>query len=233
MLQPSASTLSIAPIGQAGTLRNQAYATIKRSILAMDLYDGAPQIRLEEHQLARDLGVSRTPIREALTLLEQEGLVFSVPRRGIFVARKTKRELIEMITVWAALEGTAAHLAADRASDAELAGLSALFRDFTPASLPDHLNEYAHVNIAFHQAIVGLGGCGLMVEMTANLFLHVRAIRTVSIHQGGRAERSMTEHAAIVAALQARDAERAAILVRDHALGLAAHVDAHWAQPEA
>jgi DNA-binding GntR family transcriptional regulator len=232
VLQTRGSTLSIAPIGQAATLRNQAYAMIKRSILAMDLYDGSPRIRLEENQIARDLGVSRTPIREALTLLEQEGLVCSVPRRGVFVARKTKRELIEMITVWAALEGTAAHLAANRADAADLAALSGMFEDFTPASLPDRLNDYAQANIAFHQAIVRLGGCTLMVEMTANLFLHVRAIRTVSIHQGSRAGRSMSEHAAIVAALQGRDAERAAILVRDHALGLAAHVEAHWSLPE-
>jgi DNA-binding GntR family transcriptional regulator len=226
------STLSLAPIEQATTLRTLAYNTIKRSILAMDLYDGSAQVRLEEHQIAQDLGISRTPVREALTLLEQEGLVCSVPRRGTFAARKTKREIIEMITVWATLEGMAAHLATKRADDAELALLGEMFQDFTASRLSGHLHEYSDANISFHQTIIRLGGCGLIIEMTANLFLHVRAIRTVSIHQGGRAERSMIEHAGIIAALQARDAERAAILVRDHALGLAAHVDAHWTLPE-
>jgi DNA-binding GntR family transcriptional regulator len=71
-----------------------------------------------------------------------------------------------------------------------------------------------------------------MAEMAGDLFVHVRAIRTRAIHQADRAERSLREHAAIITALRARDAERAAILVRDHALGLATHVEEHWAFPE-
>ncbi|WP_236960110.1 GntR family transcriptional regulator [Methylobacterium durans] len=232
MLQQHPQKLSLTSISGAVTLRYQAYEMIKRSILAMDIYSGAAEIRLEEKQIARDLGVSRTPVREAMTLLEQEGLVRSVPRRGLFVARKTKHELIEMITVWAALEGMAAHLAATRAEDSDLAELGSFFDAFPSSHSADRLDDYADANIAFHQAIIRLGGCNLMVEMTANLFVHVRAIRTLSIHQEGRIDRSVREHASIIAALRARDADRAATLVRDHALGLADHVNAHWALPE-
>lgn len=223
---------NLAFVGGGATLRHQAYEMIKRSILAMDIYNGSTEIRLEENHIARELGVSRTPVREAMSLLEQEGLVRSIPRRGLFVVRKTKRELIEMITVWAALEGTAAYLAATRATDAELADLGEMFDTFTLSGLANRLDDYADANIAFHQAIIRLGGCQLMVEMSANLFVHVRAIRSTSIRQDGRPDRSMREHAAIIAALQARAAERAAILVRDHALGLASHVEAHWSLPE-
>jgi DNA-binding FadR family transcriptional regulator len=96
----------------------------------MDIYGAGEEIRLDERQLSQDLGVSRTPIREALTVLEQEGFVRSVPRRGIFVIRKSKREIIELIQVWAALESMAARLAAERASDAELADLGRIFSEF-------------------------------------------------------------------------------------------------------
>src|SRR3546814_2855810 len=87
----------------------------------MDIYGHHGEVRLDERQLSQDLGVSRTPIREAISLLEQEGFVRSVPRRGIFVVRKTKAEIIEMIYIWAALESMAARLATERASDDALA----------------------------------------------------------------------------------------------------------------
>jgi DNA-binding GntR family transcriptional regulator len=232
VLHASETSLGLISIGQTVSLREQAYDSIKRSILAMDLYDGSAQIRLNEHQIAQDLGISRTPVREALTLLEREGFVCTVPRRGLFVTRKTKREVIEMITVWAALEGSAAHAAAAHANDADIRDLSRAFQDFDSSVLPAHLAAYEEANLDFHQTIIRLGGCGLMVEMTTNLFIHMRAVRSAFLHRAGRYEVSMREHAAIIAALQARDADQAAVLVRDHALGLIAHVEAHWAWPE-
>jgi DNA-binding GntR family transcriptional regulator len=84
------------------TFRKEAYAALKRAITAMDIYDHPEEIRLDERRLSEGLGVSRAPIREAITLLEQEGFVRTRPRRGIFVVRKTKREIVEMITVMAA-----------------------------------------------------------------------------------------------------------------------------------
>src|SRR5438128_8039741 len=104
-------------------LRRLACDAIKHAITEMDIYGHTGEIRLDERQLSQDLGVSRTPIREALTVLEQEGFVRSVPRRGIYVVRKTKREVIEMITVWAAIESLAARLACQRATNADLQAL--------------------------------------------------------------------------------------------------------------
>ena len=82
----------------------------------MDLYGSRTDIRLDERQLASDLGVSRTPVREALAQLEREGFIRSIPRRGIYVVRKTRPEVIELITAWAALEGMAARLATQNAT---------------------------------------------------------------------------------------------------------------------
>src|SRR5439155_891703 len=97
-------TLDMPRLDTGTTFRKEAYAALKRAITAMDIYDHAHEIRLDERRLSEGLGVSRTPIREAMTLLEQEGFVRTRPRRGIFVVRKTKREIVEMITVMAALE---------------------------------------------------------------------------------------------------------------------------------
>src|SRR5438045_5343027 len=127
--RPSA-TLDMPRLDTGTTFRNLAYAALKRAICAMDIYDRPDEIRLDERRLSEDLGVSRTPIREAMTVLEQEGFVRSVPRRGIYVVRKTKREIIEMITVWAAMESLAARLACEHATDAALHQLRALFADF-------------------------------------------------------------------------------------------------------
>jgi DNA-binding GntR family transcriptional regulator len=166
-------------------------------------------------------------VREAITLLEQEGFVRSSPRRGVFVVRKTKAELLEMIAVWAALESMSARLAAERASDADLRGLRTMFSDFETERPADHLSEYSEANIAFHQTIIRLGGCKLIADITANLFIHMRAIRKVTIGQDNRAERSIRDHMNIIDALVSRDADRAGRLVREHTFGLYAHVEKH------
>ena len=105
------------------SFKNQAYAALKDVIVSLDVYRSRADIRLDERRLAQDLGISRTPVREAMAQLEREGFVRSVPRRGIYVVRKTRREVIEMITAWAALESMAARLITQNASDEEIASL--------------------------------------------------------------------------------------------------------------
>jgi DNA-binding GntR family transcriptional regulator len=223
-------TLHVAPLGVSISLRQLAYDALKKAIMGMDIYGHAEPIRLDERQLSSELGVSRTPIREAITLLEQEGFVRSVPRRGIFVVRKTKAELIETITVFAALEGMAARLACDKASDKDLDKLG---RAFGPRPEDeDDVSEYSDRNLAFHQAIIRLSGNAKIAELTGNLILHMRAIRAVSVRQAGRLETSRREHGQILEALKARDADEAERLVRAHALGLAGHVGRYGVFPE-
>src|SRR6266699_7118612 len=123
-------TLDVSRLDTTSSFAKEAYAALKRAICAMDIYDHAHEIRLEERRLSEGLGVSRTPIREAMTLLEQEGFVRTRPRRGIYVVKKTKREIVEIITVMAGLESMAARLAAARAADAEIAELRRLMDEF-------------------------------------------------------------------------------------------------------
>ena len=115
-------SLVVPPIPQAGvSVAQLAYDALRGAILAMDAYDPDADLRLDEKRLAAELGVSRTPVREALSRLEHQGLVTILPRRGVYVARKSKAEIIEMIIAWAALEGMAARLMCERADDEESA----------------------------------------------------------------------------------------------------------------
>ena len=224
-------TLDVPRLDTGGTFAKEAYAALKRAICAMDVYDTPHEIRLDERRLSEGLGVSRTPIREAMTLLEQEGFVRTRPRRGIFVVRKSKREIVEIITVVAALESMAARLAAERASDADIAGLRRLMEDFQSgpngADEGARLDGYSEANIAFHQAIIKMSGCALLAEMTENLFIHMRVIRKITIHQDNRAARSIVDHFRIIEALERRDPGLAERLAREHTLGLAEHVERH------
>jgi DNA-binding GntR family transcriptional regulator len=222
-----APKLDVKPLDTSTSFRNQAYRAIKEAITAADIYAHPSEMRLDERQLSQALGVSRTPIREAMTLLEQEGFLRTLPRRGVFIIRKTRREIVEMVQVWAALESMAARLATQRASDAEIAGLRAMMADFQVARPDEHMDEYSDANIAFHQAIIAMSGCDLIADITENLFIHMRAIRRVTISQDNRASRSIVDHMRIIEALERRDTEAAERLVRQHTLDLAAHVEKH------
>jgi len=217
--------LVLQPLNTNMSFRDQAYAALKQAIVDADIYSHAGEVRLDERQLSVSLGVSRTPIREAMTLLEQEGLLRTVPRRGIFIVRKTKKQIVEMIEMWAALESMAARLATVNASDEDIAGLRTMFDEFRNATPAEHIDEYSDANIAFHQAIIRLSGSHLMGETIENLFIHVRAIRRMTISQADRAARSIVDHMRIIEALERRDTELAERLVRQHSLDLAAHVE--------
>lgn len=218
---------SLQPLKPGQSLRDQAYSVIRQAIVEADIYEAPHEIRLDERVLSESLGVSRTPIREALTLLEQEGFLRMIPRRGIYIVRKTKREIIEMIQMWAALESMAARLATQVATDDEIGSLRHMFDNFMSALPAEHLEEYSEANIAFHQQIVELSRSTIIKEAIKNVFLHVRAIRRMTISQDDRASRSITEHFRIIEALERRDTELAEQLVRQHSLGLATFVETH------
>ncbi|HEX3937579.1 MAG TPA: GntR family transcriptional regulator [Xanthobacteraceae bacterium] len=212
------------PIDTSFSFKSKAYAALKSVIVGMDIYGSRSDIRLDERSLAHDFGISRTPVREAMAQLEREGFVRSVPRRGVYVVRKSKREVIELITAWAALESMAARLITENASDDEIASLRNMFATFENGELRAHLDEYSEVNIEFHQTILRLSRNGVLMQLAENLFTHMRMIRRKTIGEKDRADRSIRDHIHIIEALEARDTERAEGLVRDHALGLADHV---------
>ncbi|MEE8301638.1 MAG: GntR family transcriptional regulator [Candidatus Tectomicrobia bacterium] len=170
------------------------------------------------------MGVSRTPVREALARLEQEGLV-PASCRGAFVARKTKSEILEMITVWAALESMAARLITENATDEEIASLQKLCATVEDNTSRADIDGYSDLNIRFHQAIIALSKSQLLATMTETLFIHTCSIRERTIGENDRAQRSIIDHMNIITALEDRDADLAERLSREHTLVLTAYVE--------
>ena len=210
------------------TFKTKVYGALKNAIINMDIYGSREPTWIDERQLSERLGVSRTPVREAVAMLEQEGFVKSLPRRGIVVLKKTKNEVVEMIQAWAALESMAARLVVERATDPEIAKLRTLFKDFNEGHKPaEHVSEYSSANIVFHQTLIGLSRSQLLIDMTNNLLLHVRGIRQMTIGRDDRASRSIVDHLKIIEALEQRDVALAEQRSRDHTLGLAAYVEEH------
>jgi len=225
---PSDRAISVVPIRPEPNFKDRAYTALKDAIAKLDVYGSPEPIRLDERELSDLLGVSRTPIREALAVLHQEGFVKIAPRRGVMVVRKTKHEIVQMIQAWAALESMAARLITTNANIDEIETLRCLFTSFGPDHAPiTHMDEYSSANIAFHQALIRLSGSDILVAMTDKIMIHVRAIRHRTIFARERAERSLNEHIGIIEALEARDTELAERLARDHTLRLATYVERH------
>ncbi len=218
------ANLVVEPIESEVSLKNRIYDRLRQAICAMNIYAEDAELRLDERELSVKLAISRTPIREALARLEQEGLVRIVPRRGVYIVRKTKVEILEMITVWAALESMAARLVTEQADAAEIASLRSLFTTFQDGQAQAQIDEYSETNIRFHQQIMKLSRCRLLEATADNLFIHMRSIRSRTIGEDNRAKRSIIDHLHIIEALEARDTALAERLVREHTLNLAKHV---------
>ncbi len=222
----AAAQINLRPVDSSVGLKDKVYLALKSAITAMDIYSGNQAPKLDERRLAEDLGVSRTPIREALSRLAQEGLVEMIPRRGTFVARKSKQEILEIISVWAALESMAARLATEVATDEEIGQLRRLFVTFEGPNRPQaRIDEYSDTNIQFHQRIIALSKSELLKKMADSLFVHMRAIRAQTITERDRADRSIIDHLHIIEAIEARNTELAERLVREHSFGLAEHIN--------
>lgn len=225
--------VKLKPVAVNFTLKDHIYDVLRDAILEMPIYDDTTDLRLDERTMAEQLGISRTPIREALARLEQNGFVEIQPRRGVFVRRKSREEVLEMIVVWAALESMAARLVAERASDAEIRSLRRLAAKYSQTAAKADIAEYSEQNILFHQRILELSGCAMLKSIADGLFLHMHAVRRRAMGEGDRATRSVVDHMSIIEAFENRDIELASKLVREHTMRLHEHVRRTWKRLDA
>ncbi len=223
-----ASSVTLKPVDLNFTLKDHIYDVLRDAILNTNIYDEATDLRLDERQMAEQLGISRTPIREALAKLEQNGLVEIQARKGVFICRKTRQEVMEIIVVWAALESMAARLAANEASGADIRGLRGLAEAHAAIDPQTDIVAYSEANIRFHQEILRLSDCKALSQTADTMFMHMHAVRRKAIGEADRAKRSVADHMAIVEALEARDADLAESLVREHSMRLRKHIEETW-----
>ncbi len=175
-----------------------------------------PGTRLDETRLAEEHGVSRTPLREAFQKLAAAGLIEQQPRRGVFVREVGAVELLEMFEGMAEIEASCGRLAAQRITDAALADLDAANDRCREALEAGESDAYYRENEVFHHLIYEQSGNRFLAAEAGRLHRRLKPFRRTQLHLRGRMAQSMTEHQAIVAALRAGEADRAARLLREH-----------------
>jgi DNA-binding GntR family transcriptional regulator len=224
---PPPAALRLSPIDAGATLRDQACDLLRRAIVDADIYGRAEEIRLDEHQLEAALGVSRTPIREAMTLLEREGLLHTVPRRGIYILRKTLREVVEAIHFWAALESMAARLAIQRSAGNDADAFVAMVEGALTGEPDEAPGEFSRANVAFHQGIVQLGGSSLLQRAARPIVIHIGAVLQKLADRPDIPGHNAAAHRRIVHALSSRKIEAVEQTITEHAFTLAEMVIRH------
>jgi DNA-binding GntR family transcriptional regulator len=205
---------STKPLGVRNkTLREQVFDHLREEILSSRL---SPGQELNELALSAELEVSRGPIREALGWLASEGLVKVTPRHGAIVAELTDEEFVEAYQVREALETLAIRLAVPRIESAELERLRELHQEMTELVAKDEVKEFFDANAAFHQQIVDSSGNAKLGEHYRLLMAQMGRYLARSLSLRGTIDSSPPEHAAILAAVEAGDADEAARLLANH-----------------
>ena len=201
------------------TFVRQAYRTIKARIL-QNHYPPGQQVL--EQQLANDLGMSRTPVREALIRLQNEGLVELIPRRGMRVVPLSPDDMQEIYEVLTALEVTAVELLARRGLPPEALGpLAKALQDMETCLDQDDLDGWARADARFHQTLITLSGNRRLAGMAATLADQAHRARMVTLRLRPKPVQSIREHREVLKALQAGDGRRACERHRQHRQGAA------------
>ena len=178
----------------------------------------APGTHLDEIDLARRFGVSRTPVREVLSLLAGEGLLEIRPRRGAVVARITPQRLVEMFEVMAELEGMCARLAARRISAPDLAELEAAHEACRTAALSGVADAYFYANERFHMAVYSASHNSFLTDQALVLQRRLRPYRRLQLRVRNRVAASFAEHQTVLDALREGDSQAATTALRSHVM---------------
>jgi DNA-binding GntR family transcriptional regulator len=195
------------------TLREQVVEHLREEILSSRL---APGTELGEAALARSLGISRGPLREALGQLAAEGLVTIVPRRGAVVKRLTRQEFIDAYQVREALESLAVRLAVPRLSKAEKQELHRMCAEMETDAALGNADHFFEINRRFHALLVHASGNVKLEEVHLQLIAQMARLMKKSAELRGGIEKSAAEHRAILEAIDAGDPHRAVRLLEDH-----------------
>ncbi len=197
-------------------LRDVVFETLRDAIITQVLKPGE---RLMEIQLADEMGVSRTPVREAIRKLELEGLVVMVPRKGAYVAGVSMKDIHEVYEVRSALEMLAVTLAAERITEEELDALERqVLRESEEEDKQDgsDLDNIIYIDSSFHDIIYQAAHNQRLVQFVNILQEQLQRFRAASLARPGRSKTALEEHKQIVEALSDRNGELAARLAREH-----------------
>ena len=194
-------------------LRNVVFQTLRTAILKGELKPGE---RLMELQLASKLGVSRTPIREAIRMLEQEGLAKTVPRKGAHVAKMTEKEMEDVLQVRQALEELAARTSCDRFIQAQLQELKEAHHEFEKSTLRGNVREIAQADVKFHDVIYKGADNPRLMMMLNNLREQMYRYRVEYLKDSHCYPQLVREHQEMVDAFAERNKDAVTAILRQH-----------------
>lgn len=201
------------------TLAEQVYASLKRAIVNGDLQPGE---RLKELEIARSLGASRTPVREALSLLEQEGLVAALRSGGLTVVELAENDVEEIFGLIQVLESYAGRLAAERITEKQLERLDAVCRRAEQLGDDEH-ERLSELNWRFHELLIEASDQRRLQDLIRNLRAAMQPYRAVTLTFDEFRSRSVSDHREMIALLRARAGERLERLMFEH-IGVARRV---------
>lgn len=194
-------------------LRELVFESLREAIISGAL---PPSERLMEIQLAEEMGVSRTPVREAIRKLELEGLVVMIPRKGAYVAGMSIKDIVDVFEIRGALEGLAAELAAERATDEELETMERYLVKISEEIESGDLSKVVETDTDFHTFIYKASRNARLSQIINNLREQIQRFRTTSLSFPGRMKIALEEHRKIVEAVSSRDGELARKLAQEH-----------------
>ncbi|WLW61049.1 GntR family transcriptional regulator [Achromobacter aegrifaciens] len=214
------------------TSPDHVYRAVRAHVLAL-VRDISEPVRVREEELARKLGVSRTPVREALLRLGQEGILTMERHRGALLSPLTHEQYLEWLKLRVELEGFAAREAAMNASQRDVDALRKIFAPFNDENLDVLIDEYSAANVDFHIALIRLASNGLL-EKVWELFGHRDMLKTKTIKRLNRGRQSLSDHLALIDAIERRDAAEAERIARSHVEELLNHVsmNSHINEPK-
>ncbi len=194
-------------------LRDVVFQTLREAILKGDLRPGE---RLMELQLAAKLGVSRTPIREAIRMLEQEGLAVTIPRKGAEVARMTEKNMEDVLQIREALDDLAVQVACDKMTEQQLKNLTLAMKNFETAIQTGNLSKIVAYDVEFHDIIYESTDNPKLVTLLNNLREQIYRYRVEYLKGKENYPMLIKEHETILEALKEKNKERVADAMRNH-----------------
>ncbi|MDF2523239.1 MAG: transcriptional regulator, GntR family [Clostridiales bacterium] len=194
-------------------LRDVIFGTLREAIISGELRPGE---RLMEVQLSEKMGVSRTPVREAIRKLELEGLVDMIPRKGAHVAELSVKDIMDVLEVRASLDGLATSLSAQRITDEEINELKHVYSQFVNYVEKENLQGSIKKDVEFHDIIYHSSRNDKLIQISNNLREQIHRFRVIYLKGSGSSRELIKEHWEIIEAITSRDVEAAQRVAQKH-----------------
>ncbi len=206
------------------SLRGRVFNKIRENILSGVYHENE---ELKENTLATELGVSRTPVREALRQLELEGLVTIIPNRGASVSGITSKDIHDIYIIRSYLEGLCAKWACEHITEEQLDSLEEILYLSDFHARRNHSEQMVELDNKFHDLIYKASGSKILNHVLSDFHQYVERIRKITLSQPNRASQSSKEHAAILGAIKNRDKELAERLAHEHIMNTIKNISEH------